>query len=272
MKSVICWAFILLMGVAAGCGSLGAASGEDALSPATARLTPTAPDSIDTPATALTEGDDDEFDFLDEQLVEEMAVSDPLEGWNRAMFRFNDVIYVEIATPVLEGYAKLVPESVRIALRNFFHNLGMPIRLVNCLLQGKWAAAEVELFRFAVNTTVGVLGFRDAAAEIHGVRPMEEDLGQTLAVWGMDNGWYLVWPLLGPSTLRDSVGMLGDQFLNPVRYLEPWPVPLGLSVLSVINDGSFHLGTYEDLTSDALDPYVAIRQAYIQYRNKQIQE
>ena len=215
---------------------------------------------------------DDEFDLLERELGDRIVVADPLEGWNRAMFELNDALYFAIVKPFLEAYNKAIPEKIRIALRNFFRNLGTPARLVNCMLQGKWEAAETELFRFAVNTTVGCLGFWDAAADIHDVHPVNEDLGQTLGFHGVANGCYLVWPLLGSSTLRDSVGFVGDQFLNPVRYFAPWPVTLGLAAVRITNEGSFHLGTYEALKADAVDPYVAVRQAYIQYRAKQVAE
>ena len=107
------------------------------------------------------------------------------------------------------------------AFGNFFENLTTPARFVNCLLQGKGPEADRELRRFGINTTAGVLGFGDPAYDRWGLKPAEEDLGQTLAVYGLGDGFYVVWPLFGPSTLRDSVGMVGDSFLNPVRYVEP---------------------------------------------------
>jgi phospholipid-binding lipoprotein MlaA len=88
----------------------------------------------------------------------------------------------------------------------------------------------------------------------------------------MDDGFYIVWPLFGPSNVRDSLGMAGDMFLNPVRYVEPWETSAGISAVRVTNEGSFHIGEYEDFKSAALEPYVAMREAYIQYRNKKIQE
>ena len=93
-----------------------------------------------------------------------------------------------------------------------------------------------------------------------------------MAVYGFGNGFYIVWPLLGPSTCRDSIGMAGDAFLNPVRYVRPVEASIGISVFSTTNDGSFHIGEYESFKSAALNPYIAMRDAYIQYRNKQIEE
>jgi len=181
-------------------------------------------------------------------------------------------IYFWVAKPVAQTYKGLVPEPARIGIRNFFHNLATPVRFVNCLLQGKGDSANTELRRFVVNTTEGILGFGDPAKDKWGLEPTEEDLGQTLAKCGLGNGIYIVWPLFGPSTLRDSVGMVGDQFLNPTRYVEPTETSIAISAGKITNESSFHIGEYEEFKSAAVEPYVAMREAYIQYRNKKIQE
>jgi phospholipid-binding lipoprotein MlaA len=213
----------------------------------------------------------DEFDELEDELLAEMAdVPDPLEGWNRAMFQFNDALYFAVGKPVLQGYEAVVPQMIRLGIRNFFHNLRMPVRAVNCLLQGRWEGAGAELARFGINSTVGCLGIMDIAKEEFEILPVEADLGQTLGVWGIGDGCYLVWPLLGPSTIRDSAGRFGDAFLAPLAYVRPFWIPISARALRGINDGSFRIGEYEVLKSDALDPYVAIRQAYIQYRRRKI--
>ncbi len=139
-------------------------------------------------------------------------------------------------------------------------------------MQGKCSAAGGELNRFVINTTAGVLGFGDPAHDRWGLEPAKEDLGQTLAVYGFGDGFYIVWPLLGPSTLRDSAGMLGDRYLNPVHYVEPDEASLGISVFKAVNSGSFHIGEYESFKSASVNPYVAMREIYIQYRSKQIKE
>lgn len=216
-------------------------------------------------------GFDDEFDELEQELVVEMVeVADPLEGWNRVVFQLNDGLYFWVAKPVLEAYVKLTPEEVRIGIRNFFHNVGMPARAINCLLQGNWEGAGIEVRRFGINTTVGILGVLDVARTEFQLEPVEADMGQTLGVYGLGDGCYLVWPVLGPSSVRDSVGLAADQFMNPVRYVRPVAVSVGVSAFDGANDGSFHLGEYESLKSDALDPYVALRQAYVQYRSKKV--
>lgn len=213
------------------------------------------------------------IDELEEDLSrKQVTIPDPLEPINRIMFGVNDGAYFWVVKPISQAYAGVVPEPVRIGIGNFFHNVATPSRLVNCLLQGKGAAAETEVHRFVINTTTGVLGFGDPARDQWGLKSAEEDLGQTLAVYGLDEGCYVVWPLLGPSTLRDSLGMLGNQFLNPVRYVEPAEVAIGISALSATNRSSLHIGEYEILKSAAVDPYVAMRAAYVQYRRKQIRD
>ena len=222
-------------------------------------------------AATPTTGDD--FDLLEEELTERMVeVSDPLEGLNRIMFGINDILYFWVAKPVAQIYKGVAPESVRICIHNFFHNLTTPIRFVNCHLQGKVDAADIELKRFLINTTSGILGFGDPAQDKMGLEPVEEDLGQTLAVHGFGNGFYIVLPLLGPSTLRDSLGLVGDLFLNPVHYVEPWKLSISIYGAKAVNESSFYIGEYEAFKAAAVDPYVAMRQAYIQYRNKKVKE
>jgi phospholipid-binding lipoprotein MlaA len=211
------------------------------------------------------------FDEFDKELSQRQAtVPDTIEPWNRAMFGINDIFYFWVAKPVIQTYEKIVPRPVRVCIGNFFENLTTPARYVNCLFQGKGPEADRELRRFGINTTAGVLGFGDPARDRWGLKPAKEDLGQTLAVYGLGDGFYVVWPLLGPSTLRDSVGMVGDGFLNPVRYVKPAEASIGISVVDAVNDGSFHIGEYESFKAAAVDPYVAMRGAYIQYRKKQI--
>ena len=213
------------------------------------------------------------FDKLDEELSQrQVTISDPLESSNRVMYSINDRFYFGVAKPIIQTYENIVPRPARMCIGNFFKNLTTPARFVNCLFQGKGSEADRELRRFGINTTAGVLGFGDPAHDRWGLEPAQEDLGQTLAVYGFDDGFYVVWPLLGPSTLRDSVGMVGDAFLNPVRYVKPTEASIGISAADATNDGSFHIGEYEAFKSAAVDPYVAMRGAYIQYRSKQIKE
>ena len=217
---------------------------------------------------------DDDFDLLEEELTEQMTdVKDPLEPLNRTMYLVNDALHFCVLKPLTQSYKNITPEPARFGIRNFFHNLTMPIRFINCHLQGKSKVADTELNRFLINTTTGILGFGDPAKDKYGLEPPEgEDLGQTLATYGLGNSFYIVWPLLGPSTARDSVGMVGDMFLNPIFYVEHTETAIGISAVKFTNESSFHIGEYEAFKSESLDPYVAMRDIYIQYRNKQIQE
>jgi phospholipid-binding lipoprotein MlaA len=163
-----------------------------------------------------------------------------------------------------------MPDMVRIGVQNFFSNLSTPIRLVNCLLQGKGGDTEIEFARFLTNTTIGFLGFRDPAKAFHDLNKKDEDLGQTLGVWGVDNGWYIILPFLGPSTVRDAAGRFGDMFLNPLYYLEPIQLSTGVWAFEKINDISFRIGDYETIKEAAFDPYESIRDGYLQRRASKV--
>lgn len=216
---------------------------------------------------------DEDMSFWEDEEEEEMLkVADPLYHFNKAMYHFNDKLYFWVVKPAARGYNRITPGFVRRGVRNFFFNIRFPIRFVNCVLQGKGNDVGMEFGRFLVNTTVGVLGFRNAAKDYPELNPPEEDTGQTLGRWGVGNGFYIVWPFLGPSTLRDSVGLVGDYFLNPVTYVEPRELSFGLKVYEAFNDISFKIGDYESLTEGAIDPYLSIRDAYIQHRHKVVQE
>jgi phospholipid-binding lipoprotein MlaA len=217
--------------------------------------------------------DNDDFDLLEEEYAGQMVeVPDPLEPFNRVMFHINDTLYFWIVKPGSEIYAGVVPEPARIGIYNFFSNLTTPARYINCLLQGKGEGADTELRRFAINTTCGILGFGDPALDQYGLEPVHEDLGQTLAVHGFGDGFYLVLPLLGPSNARDAVGRLGDWFLNPVSYVEPAEAAYTITSVRFINSSSLRLGEYETFKSMTVEPYIAMRESYVQYRAKQIRE
>jgi len=211
--------------------------------------------------------------FFDEGTNKEVVhVADPLSPWNRAMFHFNDKLYFWLLKPFSRGYKVVIPTPVRSGVKNFFHNITMPIRMVSCLLQGKGRAASAELSRFLINSTVGVLGFGNPAKRWPELSPSEEDLGQTLGSYGIGNGFYIVWPVLGPSTIRDSIGMVGDWFLDPVSYVESTETYVGVWTFENVNETSFKIGDYESLKEAAIDPYVALRNAYIQHRKKKVEE
>lgn len=200
------------------------------------------------------------------------TIADPLEPVNRAVFVFNDKAYFWVLKPVARGYNAVVPQMVRVSVRNFFSNLATPVRFVNNLLQGKVKGAGTELLRLGINSTIGMAGLFDPAKTGFHIEKRDEDLGQTLGRYGLGGGFYIVWPLLGPSSARDTVGMAGDAFLDPVNYLsDPWAAA-GVHAFKSENDVSLSLGDYEALTESALDPYVAVRDAYVQNRGKKVRE
>lgn len=214
----------------------------------------------------------DLFDDLEDEEEEVVEVSDPLFYWNKAMFHFNDKLYFWLLKPVATGYEAVLPEIVRTGIGNFFHNLLFPVRFVGSVLQGDGRKAQAELARFMLNTTFGVLGFGNPAKQFPRLNPSEEDMGQAFGKWGIGEGFYIVWPILGPSTVRDTFGMVGDFFLNPVSYVEPTQDALAITGTKVVNNTSLKIGDYEAFKKAAFDPYLSLRNAYIQNRKKKIRE
>lgn len=202
-----------------------------------------------------------------------VTIADPLEPMNRAFFHFNDKLYFWVLKPVASGYKAIIPQPARVCVRNFFSNVATPIRLVNCLLQANFNCGGTEIARFFLNTTIGVAGLFDPAKTKFNIEKQEEDFGQTMGVWGMGPLFYINWPLLGPSSLRDTIGFVADGFLEPQYYLIT-SIPIHLSIRSykIINETSLTIGEYEDLKDAALDPYGALKDAYFQYRRKKIKE
>ncbi len=205
------------------------------------------------------------------------TIPDPIESVNRAFFHFNDKLYFWVLKPVATGYKTVIPEDARLGVRNFFSNLKTPIRLFNCLFQAKFKGAGNETVRFVVNTTLGGIGFYDFAKKQFNIEKQEADFGQTLGIWGMAPVFYIDLPILGPSSLRDGLGFAVDTALNPQTYLFIFSVGAGYAntggwVLEKINEASLTLGEYENLKKAALDPYIAIREAYSQYRENKIKK
>jgi phospholipid-binding lipoprotein MlaA len=202
-------------------------------------------------------------------------IADPIEPWNRAMYHVNDKLYFWLLKPTTKAYKYAVPEGFRGLIGNFYQNIKAPVRIVNNFLQGKPHYAALELARFLVNSTVGVGGLRECATQCFGITGREADFGQTLGKYGVGTGFYIVWPLLGPSSPRDTVGWAADLALTPTFYVSSqWfsPETVGLYALDKVNYTSFHLGDYEALKAAAIDPYVAMRDAYVQYRKKAVEQ
>jgi len=215
---------------------------------------------------------DDNFDYEDDTFKEErIEIADPIEPFNRAMYHFNDKLYFWALKPVAQGYKAVVPEPARISVKNFFFNLGFPVRFLSCLIQADFSGAASEFGRFGINTIWGIGGLLDpSSGKELDIQKQETDLGQTLGVYGLGHGFYIVWPILGPSSPRDSVDIAGDYFLYPVSYVYPWYAGIGIRSYEIVNSTSLRIGDYESLKEAAIDPYVAVRDAYIQYRLKKV--
>ena len=205
------------------------------------------------------------------------TIADPLEPINRAFFHFNDKFYFWVLKPAASGYNAILPEDLRIGVSNFFSNVTTPIRFVNCLLQANFICGGTELLRFIVNSTFGLGGFLDPAKTEFHIEKADKDFGQTLGVYGMKPIFYINWPILGPSTLRETIGFMGDLSFDPRTYLGFYYaiaayVNTGGWVLDKVNETSLAIGEYEDFKKSALDPYVALKDAYYQYRQYKIKE
>lgn len=235
--------------------------------------TPTA-DQAQSDRGSLEQTPDDDLKDLDQKEGGEETgqIADPLYPWNNAMYHFNDKLYFWVMKPVAQGYSYVVPEDLRISVRNVFKNLTTPVRFVSSLLQLRFKDAGNELIRFVVNSTAGVGGLADVAKQRLDISRHDEDLGQALGSYGIGQGFYIVWPFLGPSSLRDTIGSIGDGFLNPVNYITPFWSSLGVRMYDTTNETSLRIGDYEDLKEAAVDPYVSIRDAYVQNRKKAVAE
>jgi len=208
--------------------------------------------------------DDDDFFVFDEEESQTPSIADPLEGFNRAMFSVNDHLYRGLLKPIARGL-RILPVPVRIGGRNFFTNLGAPVSAGSALLQGDIHNTATEAGRFIINTTVGILGIFDPATGM-GIAQDEEDLGQTMARWGVGHGFFLVLPFFGSSSLRDIVGTVATNQLNPVYEELDGGEIVAINLTSAEISLSLDQDTYEGLYENALDPYVFFRSAWTQNR------
>lgn len=206
-----------------------------------------------------------------------VEVADPLERVNRGIFWFNDKAYNVVLRPISKGYQFVLPKPVRRSIDNAFENVKFPVRFVNSALQGKFKRAGKETGKFFVNTFVGVGGLMNISDKVPALANVPtEDTGQTFAVWGMGHGAYLMLPIMGPTSVRDGVGLIGDYALNPVNWgvfyhgghdwEHDWTsIPPSANTLRSL---PAQLETYDATTRDAVDPYISVRSAYIQARSE----
>jgi phospholipid-binding lipoprotein MlaA len=195
---------------------------------------------------------------------------DRFERTNRAVYRFNDALDRGVAKPVAKAYVKVAPAPVRAGLGNFFRNLTYPTVIINDLLQAKPRAFGYDTLRLVVNTTIGIGGLFDPASKM-GLPAGDEDFGQTLGRWGVPAGPYVMLPFLGPSTVRDTVGFVGDLYTDPKTYVQNTYVAIGLTALDLVDTRAELLAT-EDVLARSFDPYAFIRNAYLQRREYQVKD
>nr|WP_274521515.1 VacJ family lipoprotein [Ectothiorhodospira lacustris] len=190
---------------------------------------------------------------------------DPWEGYNRAMFQFNDAVDSAVIKPVAEGYERYAPQPVQTGVTNFFSNLRDVVNMANNTLQFKFHDAASDLTRIIMNTSFGVFGLFDVASPM-GLEKSNEDFGQTLGRWGVSSGPYVVLPFLGPSTLRDAPARVVDGVTHPLYYYDETGVRNALLVVDIIDMRAGFLPTERALEDVATDRYMALRNAYLQRR------
>jgi phospholipid-binding lipoprotein MlaA len=228
------------MGIAASCALM---------APAMAQTAPTTPD------------------------IQQTDPNDPYEGLNRFFFEVNDALDGVILRPIAIAYRTVVPEYGRQRVRNVLQNVDSPVIFVNDVLQGEGDRAGTTFMRFIVNTTIGVGGIWDVATE-WGLPHHDEDFGQTLAVWGLEEGPYFYLPLLGPSNPRDSVGRVVDMGFDPLTYVQwgddnEW-IPVARFGLNIIDVRSRNIETLDEIERNSVDYYASVRSLYRQVRNDAI--
>jgi phospholipid-binding lipoprotein MlaA len=190
---------------------------------------------------------------------------DPWERWNRRVYKFNDKVDEKVLKPVATTYTKVVPEPLRRGVNNFFGNVSDAWSAVNNLLQGKLSNGMQDIIRVGTNTLFGLGGFLDVASEF-GADRQGEDLGQTLGKWGMAPGPYVVWPVIGPSTLRDSIALPLDVQVSPALAMQSNAAKAATAGLQAVNQRANLLGASNMLNDIALDRYAFVRDAYLQRR------
>src|SRR5579875_758235 len=198
---------------------------------------------------------------------------DPLEPFNSTMLNFNLKVDQYVVSPIARGYAAVVPRPARESVGNFFSNVGVIPRFANNLFQLRLTRAGTEVARFGINTTLGVAGLFDVADTWFGLKENRDDFGLTLGHYGVPTVPYVVLPFLGPSTIRDTVGLVADGAMNPLDWLTPWyvyiPANVGQFALAGINYRSLHLNLFEEVDRYAIDLYGAVQDGYMQRRANQ---
>lgn len=193
--------------------------------------------------------------------------ADPLESWNRGVFAFNEGVDDFLLEPVARGYRYITPKPVRTGVSNFFGNLREPATFANSLLQGNVDGALTSFWRFAINSTIGLGGIIDVADSSTDLKKHKEDLGQTFGAWGWTDSTYFVLPILGPTTTRDMLGMVGDYYAHPTTYYLETDDQIIYRVAEGISQREALLELTDDVAETSLDPYATYRSLYLQRRD-----
>lgn len=206
-------------------------------------------------------------------VAEYQQINDPAEPTMRAIFAFNQALDKAVLKPVAKAYREVAPEKVRLGIHNVLNNLRTPVIFFNNLMQGEFESALATLVRFLINTTAGIFGFNDTAADL-GMEFRDEDFGQTLAVWNAPEGPYLMLPVFGPSNPRDAVGKVVDFFIDPLNIWAgntetDWVTPTQTAT-GIVDFRARHYDAIEDLERSSLDFYAAVRSLYRQHRKDEI--
>ena len=230
------------------------------------------PGGSEAPETVQTESE-----YVPEEGEAESAViADPLAPVNIVMFHFNDKLYFWGVKPAAQVYSHIIPEEFRVAISNVYDNLWAPSRVLNNLFQLRLKSAGNELIRFLFNSFAGIGGMGDMADQALGIKKQEADFGQTLGHYGIGHGFYLVLPVFGPSSVRDGIGLIADYYMHPLTYVKSSDLTFGekagIRVHENINEASFRIGDYETFKEAAIDPYISMRDAFVQNRQKKVEE
>ncbi|CAN0428279.1 unnamed protein product, partial [Discosporangium mesarthrocarpum] len=205
------------------------------------------------------------------ETIGDTADDDPLEGFNRAMFSFNDFLDSYLLTPIARAYRFVMPEPIRAMGRNFFENLNEPVVVANNLLQGEFSDAGVAVGRFVVNSTAGLLGFFEVAEQLD-LEQETADFGQTLHTYGVGSGPFLMLPFFGPSTIRDTVGTGVDTFFNPIAYLLDFETRMYLKASEIVVKREELLDPTDELRKGSIDFYASVRSAWQQNRAEELRK
>jgi phospholipid-binding lipoprotein MlaA len=193
---------------------------------------------------------------------------DPLENRNRSIYAFNENLDEAILEPAADSYNYITPNFLQKGFNNFFDNINYPVTIVNQVLQGNFEESLSDTLRFTINSSIGILGLFDPASKM-GLPEHDEDFGQTLAVWGVKEGPYLMLPFFGPKTLRSLTGDLTDVLFNPLLNIDDTNLKIKTNLINILQDRS-DLSNLEEELDNSFDPYQYIKDSYIQNRKYKI--